>query len=433
MKLVDTKTRNGPFTWNNKRGGAAQVASKLDRFIISEDLILTSLDLSDLILPFGGLDRWPIQLEVSFIGTLRNIPSRPVTKEEVSEVIKEIQNGKAPGLNGFNVNFYKYCWEIVKQDILDVVEVSRKNKTVLKVLNAYLIPKEENAMTLDRYRPIASCNVVYKITSKIIENKLKPLIPTLVSQEKTGYVDGRKIINNTIQAHEVVHSLKSNKQVGMIMQLDLDKSYDKLSWAYIKEVLIAYGFDDNWIRWGTSTVKEALAFKKILNEFTMVVGTEVSLTKSKFFFFNTDISIQRNLTRILGFQRDQLPFKYLGIPLIDKPLRKAVWELVTKKLQDKTQKWTNRSLNLAGRLVLIKYVLQTVPIFMFSALPAPKGVLQHIRNIQRDFPWGKGEEKKKWALVAWEKICKPKTHGGLGLDDPETLSKVLGENFGGDG
>jgi len=56
MRLVDTETINGTFTWNNKRGGASQVASKLDRFIISEDLHLISLDMSALILPFGGLD-----------------------------------------------------------------------------------------------------------------------------------------------------------------------------------------------------------------------------------------------------------------------------------------------------------------------------------------------------------------------------------------
>eukprot|EP00253_Pinus_taeda_P024910 PITA_24910 len=61
-----------------------------------------------------------------------------------------------------------------------------------------------------------------------------------------------------------------------------------------------------------------------------------------------------------------------------------------------------------------------------SALPAPKGVLQLIRNIQRNFLWGKGEAKKKWALVAWDKICKPRNHGGLGLDDPEILRKALG-------
>ena len=76
MRLEDTTTHNGIFTWNNKRGGATQLASKLDRFIISEDLILSGLDLSAMILPFGGSDHWPIQLEASFIGMPRNRPFR---------------------------------------------------------------------------------------------------------------------------------------------------------------------------------------------------------------------------------------------------------------------------------------------------------------------------------------------------------------------
>jgi len=75
---------------------------------------------------------------------------------------------------------------------------------------------------------------------------------------------------------------------------------------------------------GIPTVKEAKVFKQILNEFAMAAGTEVSLSKSKIFFFNTDISIQRNLSRILGFQRDSLPSKYLGVPLIDKQLNKDI-------------------------------------------------------------------------------------------------------------
>jgi len=51
-----------------------------------------------------------------------------VIEEEVSEVIKETENGKDLAPDGFNVDFFKACWEIVKQDILDVVEESRKNK-----------------------------------------------------------------------------------------------------------------------------------------------------------------------------------------------------------------------------------------------------------------------------------------------------------------
>lgn len=76
MKLVDITTSNGNFTWNNKRGGESQVASKLDRFMISEDLMLNNKEISAIILPFGGSYHWPIYLEVQSIGTPRNRPFR---------------------------------------------------------------------------------------------------------------------------------------------------------------------------------------------------------------------------------------------------------------------------------------------------------------------------------------------------------------------
>eukprot|EP00253_Pinus_taeda_P005298 PITA_05298 len=193
--------------------------------------------------------------------------NRPVLEEEVSEVINEMQNGKAPSPNGFNVDFFKACWEIVKHDILEVVEDSRRSKKVLKALNASFIafiPKQENDMTPEGFRPITLCNVVYKIISKVIANRLKPLLPFLISEEQTGYMEGRQILNNIIQAHQVVHSLKSNKQASMIIQLDLAKAYDKLSSSYIREILKAYGFDHNWIRWVMALVTTTI-FSILLN------------------------------------------------------------------------------------------------------------------------------------------------------------------------
>eukprot|EP00253_Pinus_taeda_P023159 PITA_23159 len=163
--------------------------------------------------------------------------NRTVNEEEVSEVIKEMQNGKVPSPDGFNVDFFKTCWGIVKWDILDVVEDSRKKTKVLKALNTYFIS---------------------------LIPKLKPLLPILVSKEQTRYVEGRKILKNIVQAHEVVHSLKSNKQAGMIMQLDLEKAYDKLSWAYIRRVIIAYGFDHNWVRWVMALVTSS-SFSILVN------------------------------------------------------------------------------------------------------------------------------------------------------------------------
>eukprot|EP00253_Pinus_taeda_P004755 PITA_04755 len=427
------------------------------------------------VLPFGGSDHWLVQMEVQ------------------------------------GIDFFKACRNIVKQDILQVVEDSRRHRTILKALNSSfiaLIPKQEIDQTPNRFRPIALCNVIYKIISKVAANRLKPLLLSLVSGEQSGYVEGRQILNNIIQVHEVVHTLTSKRKARMIMQLDIAKAYDKLSWKYIRKILIAFGFDHNWVRWilalitsasfsipvngspsetftpsrglrqgdplspflfilmmeglgkaikhakivgkirgiqlsdngqalthqqfvddtmlqGIPIVKESLAYKQILNEFSMASGMETNLSKSKNFFFNTNITIQRNMSRILGFQRDSLPLKYLGVPLTAKPLHKSIWELMISKLQEKTRKWKIRSLNLAGRLVLTNIVLKSIPIFMLSSIPAPKRILHQMRSIQRNFLWGKGEENKKWALIAWEKMCKPKNHGGRGLDDPKIICKVL--------
>jgi len=73
MNLVDNETNNGLFTWNNKRGGKAQVTSKLDRFIIRRYMIIDK-EITARVLPFRGSDHWSIQLEIKGIGTPRKRP-----------------------------------------------------------------------------------------------------------------------------------------------------------------------------------------------------------------------------------------------------------------------------------------------------------------------------------------------------------------------
>jgi hypothetical protein len=159
-------------------------------------------------------------------------------------------NRKAPAPDGFTVEFFKACWEVVKHDIYGVVEDSKQSTSILKSLNATmitLIPKENEARTSDCYRPIDLCNVVYKIISKVIANRLKPILPTLISQEQAGFVEGRKIVDNIIHAHEIIHTLKSQRRGGMIIQLDLAKAYDKISWHYMAKTLEFCFFNQHWI------------------------------------------------------------------------------------------------------------------------------------------------------------------------------------------
>jgi spermidine synthase len=64
---------------------------------------------------------------------------KPIAKEEIDQVIRDMPNGKAPGPNGFTVEFFKSYWEVVKHDVYRVVEDSRWSNSILKALNATMI------------------------------------------------------------------------------------------------------------------------------------------------------------------------------------------------------------------------------------------------------------------------------------------------------
>jgi hypothetical protein len=146
-------------------------------------------------------------------------------------------------------------------------------------------------------------------------------------------------------------------------------------------------FVDDTLLHGIPTVKEAKSYKRILEDFGEASGAEINHSKSMIFLFNTNPAIRRNLANILGFERKALPTKYLGIPLTEKAYKMSTWEGIINKLQERVKTWTYRSLNLARRLILTNFVLQEIPTFMMSIFPTPKGILQKIRTIQRDFLW----------------------------------------------
>ena len=134
---------------------------------------------------------------------------------------------------------------MVKEEVVEIVEESRKKKGVLKAFNTTflsLIPKETGADHPYKFRPIALCNMVYKIISKVIANWLKPLLPSLIYLEQYCFVEGHQILDGVILVHEVLHSLQSSRQPGMLIKLDISKAYDKLSWKFIYRMLEAYGF-----------------------------------------------------------------------------------------------------------------------------------------------------------------------------------------------
>jgi hypothetical protein len=124
-----------------------------------------------------------------------------------------------------------------------------------------------------------------------------------------------------------------------------------------------------------------------------------------------------------------LPSNYLGIPLIDNPLRNISWEDLLSKFRKRLPSWNFCSLNILGHLILLEFVLQDLPVYMFSALATPIFILTIIRNILRNFLWKGAKDGHKRALVSWKKKCRPKHTRGLGLRDRSILNKVLSEKM----
>ena len=113
-----------------------------------------------------------------------------------------------------------------------------------------LIPKNERSESIKQFRPISLCNVVYKILTKVLVNRLKNCIGKLVNPLQASFVPGRHAADNIIMAQEMVHNIRRSKAIngGMMMKLDLEKAYDRVNWDFLMETLELFGFPNESLR-----------------------------------------------------------------------------------------------------------------------------------------------------------------------------------------
>ena len=159
-----------------------------------------------------------------------------VMLEGIKEVVDDMEDDKALGLDGYNVNFIKACWGITKKYLFKMVYKSQRcgkigGSTNLAFLA--LIPKEKEAKTFDRFRPISLCNIGYKIITKILATRLKHILPHIIPENQGGFVKGRKIWEHIILVQEAIHSSLKNGDKGMVVKLDLANAFDRVSHPFL--------------------------------------------------------------------------------------------------------------------------------------------------------------------------------------------------------
>ena len=112
-----------------------------------------------------------------------------------------------------------------------------------------LIPKVSKPEHLTNFRPISLCNVLYKIASKVLANRLKRLLPNIIAEEQSAFVPRRLIIDNVLIAYECMHSIRwQHAKTPFFCSKDrYDETYDRVEWNYLQGVLQKLGFAQGWI------------------------------------------------------------------------------------------------------------------------------------------------------------------------------------------
>lgn len=132
--------------------------------------------------------------------------------EEVYGVLHDMAPLKAHGLDDFTAGFFQKNWSIVGKDICQAI-LSTLNSGVLPPFlnrtNIALIPKIKNPISVTDFRPISLCNVMYKMISKMLVNRLKKILPHIISPAQSAFIPVRLITDNVLATYETLHTMHS--------------------------------------------------------------------------------------------------------------------------------------------------------------------------------------------------------------------------------
>jgi len=173
--------------------------------------------------------------------------------DEASFALKNMKHNKSPGTDGFSAEFFKFFWRNLGPFVLrSLNEGFRKGELSITQREGLIIcvPKGDKAKEfIKNWRPISLLNVVYKIGSACIANRMKQVLSLLINEDQTGFIKGRFLGDNIRLIYDIISYVNDNKRSGLLLCLDFEKAFDSLDWGFMNKVLVAFGFGPDICKW----------------------------------------------------------------------------------------------------------------------------------------------------------------------------------------
>ncbi|KAL9681272.1 hypothetical protein QQ045_013054 [Rhodiola kirilowii] len=341
-------------------------------------------------------------------------------EEEIQQALMECDGNKAPGLDGFNMNFYKKYWHIVgdevraNRNILDGIMVTNELIHALKtekrqgLVIKLNFKKAYDSVSWNYLEMIQrsmgfGCKWIGWMAECYSTARLAVLINGSPSKEftmKRGLRQGDPLspFLFLVAAEGLSRTLHKAVEEGVISGLEWSNNGDKLSHLQ---------FADDTVLFCRVDALEVQNLRAILIAFEGCSGLKINFDKSLCFGIG--------LKEEEGCPVGGFPMKYLGMQVGVNPTKRSIWEPIIQKFSDKLASWRGANLSMAGRLVLIKSALCSLPLYYASLYKIPNSVAQEMEKIQRQFLWGGLEGRRKLHYVKWETVKRPKKFGELGI------------------
>lgn len=186
-------------------------------------------------------------LEPKVTAEMNSELDKEFSPEEIKSALFQMHPSKAPGLDGLSATFFQRHWNVMCHFVTTAcLEILNGDEDLSIINHTYvvLISKVKEPKRVHEYMPISLCNIIYKIISKCIANRLKVFLEHLISPFQSAFIPQRHITDNVIIGYECLHKIRCERQgkEGLVaLKLYISKAYDRIEWCFLEGIMFKLG------------------------------------------------------------------------------------------------------------------------------------------------------------------------------------------------